>query len=162
MNNIATIFQTVLLVVCLSGLIACALAAMLYAARGHLARLSAFVRLHPSHAAVLLPIVATLIVHGSSKPPTPPPVIVEQGITLTRCDVDTRRATLEWYTSDERIELGTDTFQVQRRSKAFPFKGGWSPWETVGETTATNIVIEGWTLDKNTQYRIAVEKEAAE
>lgn len=161
MNNIKTIFQSVILVVCLSGLIAVAIAIMISVARGNMARIAAFFRLHPANA-ILLPIVATLIVHGSTKPPTPPPVIVEQGITLTRCDVTPERATLEWSTSDDRIEIGTDTFQVQRRSKAFPFKGGWSPWETVGETTATNIVIEGWTLDKNTQYRIAVEKEAAE
>lgn len=162
MNNAIEIFHRCMLCISIIGIVLAAFAMLCINARAALAKITAFIAGHPVQNMVLMPCVLTFFAYGSTKPEPPPPVIVEQGIKLTRHFVDKNAVSLEWSTEDERIIVGTDVFQVQRRTKAFPFKGGWSAWQTIGETTSTNLTIEGFTLDRNTQYRIAVEKEGIE
>ena len=77
-------------------------------------------------------------------------VVTEKGINLTRCDVDSKKVVLEWDTTDERIKPGAK-FMVQA------LREGGGAWETVATTTASNAVIQRFTVDKTHLWRIAVD-----
>lgn len=93
---------------------------------------------------LLFAVAATL--YGGTKPS---PVVTEKGIRITECAVDSRRASLAWETTDGRIAEGA-TFMVQARR-------GDGAWETMAETAASNVVIECFTVDRDTEWRIAVD-----
>lgn len=95
------------------------------------------------------PLCVALIVHGSTKPTPTPPIVTEEGIKLAKLIVDAKRATLEWSATDERIAAGA-VYMVQKR-----VSGG--DWATVHSTTGTNAVIDCFTVDRDTSWRIAVD-----
>ena len=99
--------------------------------------------------ALAAPLCVALIVHGSTKPTPTPPIVTEEGIKLTKLAVDAKRATLEWSSTDERIAEGA-VYMVQKR-----VSGG--DWATVHSTTGTNAVIDCFTVDRDTSWRIAVD-----
>ena len=93
--------------------------------------------------ALVAPLCVALFVHGSTK------VVTEKGIRLTKCEVDANKATLEWSAEDSRIKPGA-TFKVQKSADG-------KSWQTVATTTSTNAVVNGFTVDKDTLWRIAVD-----
>lgn len=93
--------------------------------------------------ALVAPLCVALFVHGSTK------IVTEKGIKLTKCEVDANRAVLEWKTEDSRIKSGS-TFRVQKSEDG-------KSWQTVATTTSTNAVVNGFTVDRDTIWRIAVD-----
>lgn len=77
-------------------------------------------------------------------------IVTDEGINLTKCEVDSKKVVVEWNTSDERIRPGAK-FMVQA------FREGGSGYETFATTTASNAVIPRFTLDKTHVWRIAVD-----
>ena len=77
-------------------------------------------------------------------------VITENGINLTKCEVDAKKVALEWRTVDKRIKPGAK-FRVQARRE------GSGAYETVATTTASNAVIPRFTVDKTHSWRIVVD-----
>ena len=104
--------------------------------------------------ALAAPLCVALIVHGSTKPTPNPPIVTEEGIKLTKLAVDAKEAALEWSSTDERIAAGA-VYMVQKR-----VSGG--DWATVHSTTGTNAVIDCFTVDRDTSWRIAVDLGAIE
>ena len=110
--------------------------------------------------ALAAPLCVALVVKGSTKPAPTPPIVTEEGIRLTKLVVDAKRATLEWAPADGRIAAGA-VYMVQKRV-------GGGGWATVHSTAGTNAVVECFTVDRDTSWRIAVdlgevdETEAAE
>lgn len=100
-------------------------------------------RLKVSHL-VLAPGVAALVAFGSTKPPVPP-VIVEKGIKLTKCEQTSRKIDFEWISEDDRIEPGAK-YLVQELVDG--------KWLTVAETTDQKYSLSGFTIDATRQYRI--------
>lgn len=98
------------------------------------------------------------ILYGGTKPP----VVVEQGIKITRYEVADNKVTLEWSTTDERIVLGEDIFLVLKRERQIPARTGWSAWKVVGGMTDTNFVHKCFTRGADIQYKIQVDKGAIE
>lgn len=96
------------------------------------------------------PLCVALFVHGSTKPSPPTPVITEKGINLDSLAVDSRKVALAWSTSDERIKPGA-IFMVQRSTD------GGANWHTVYATTESNAVINCFSVDRDTRWRIAVD-----
>ncbi len=93
------------------------------------------------------PLCVALFVHGSTKPS---PVITEKGINLDSLAVDSRKVALSWSTKDERIKPGA-IFMVQRSTD------GGATWHTVYATTESNAVINCFSVDRDTRWRIAVD-----
>ena len=77
-------------------------------------------------------------------------VVTEKGINLTKCEVDAKKVSLEWNTTDERIRPGAK-FMVQA------LREGSGEYETVATTTASNAVIPRFTVDRTHTWRIAVD-----
>lgn len=77
-------------------------------------------------------------------------VVTKIGIKLTKCEVDAKKVTIEWETSDDRIRPGAQ-FMVQA------LREGSGAYETVATTTASNAVIPRFTVDKTHVWRIAVD-----
>ena len=99
--------------------------------------------------ALAAPLCVALIVHGSTKPTPTPSIVTEEGIKLTKLVVNAKEAALEWSSTDERITEGA-VYMVQKR-----VSGG--DWATVHSTTGTNAVIDCFTVDRDTSWRIAVD-----
>ena len=97
-----------------------------------------------ANAGVLLFLALAATVWGGTK------VVTEEGIRLTKCEVDSKRVILGWETADERIKPGA-RFMVQARRE-----GNWE-FETVETTTASNAVIPRFTVDRTHVWRIAVD-----
>lgn len=93
---------------------------------------------------LLAPFVVAMIVHGSTKPP---PVITEEGIRLTRCDVTSRRIDVAWESTDARIVPGETVFCVQASFDGAPFRD-------VATTTNLSARILRFTVDRNALWRI--------
>lgn len=77
-------------------------------------------------------------------------VVTDKGINLTKCEVDAKKVSLEWNTTDERIRPGAK-FMVQA------LREGSGEYETVATTTASNAVIPRFTVDRTHTWRIAVD-----
>ena len=97
--------------------------------------------------AILVPGVMSLVVSGSTKP-TPPPVVVEKGIKLTKCVQTSRMIDFGWIPEDDRIPAGV-TYLVQE----------WldGKWVTVAETKDLKYQLSGFTIDVTRRYRIVVD-----
>ncbi len=97
--------------------------------------------------AVLVPGVFSLVVFGSTKP-TPPPVVVEKGIRLTKCIQTSRKIYFEWKSEDDRIPPGA-TYYVQE----------WldGKWVTVAATQDMRYELVGYTIDATRRYRIVTD-----
>lgn len=93
---------------------------------------------------LLVPFVVAMVVHGSTKPS---PVITEEGIRLTRCDVTSRRIDVAWESDDARIVPGETVFHVQAS-----FDGG--PFLDVAATTNLSARIMRFTVDRNARWRV--------
>ncbi len=96
--------------------------------------------------ALAAPLCIALFVHGSTKPE---PIVTEEGIKLSKLAVTSKRATLEWSSTDERIPAGA-VYMVQKS-----VDGG--TWVTVYATTETNATFDCFTVDRDTRWRIAVD-----
>ncbi len=96
--------------------------------------------------ALAAPLCVALFVHGSTKPE---PIVTEEGIKLSKLAVTSKRATLEWSSTDERIPAGA-VYMVQKS-----VDGG--TWVTVYATTETNATFDCFTVDRDTRWRIAVD-----
>ena len=96
---------------------------------------------------LIAPGLLALCVYGSTKP-TPPPVVVEKGIKLTKCVQTSRRIDFEWKSEDDRILPGA-TYYVQE----------WldGRWVTVAATTETKYSLVGFTIDVTRRYRIVTD-----
>lgn len=77
-------------------------------------------------------------------------VITENGINLTKCEVDAKKVVLEWETTDDRIWPGAQ-FMVQT------LREGSHDYETVATTTDQRAVVPRFTLDKTHSWRIVVD-----
>lgn len=93
---------------------------------------------------LLVPFVVAMIVHGSTKPP---PVITEEGIRLTRCDVTSRLVDVAWESTDARIVPGETVFFVQASF-------GGAPFRDVLATTNFAARIALFTVDRDARWRI--------
>lgn len=105
---------------------------------------------------LLVPFVVALVVHGSTKPS---PVVTEEGIRLTRCDVTSKHVDVAWETTDERVVPGVTVFRVQA------MHDGGAGWRDVETTTNTSARINRFTVDRTYRWRICVDvtpEEAAE
>lgn len=98
-----------------------------------------------ANACVLAFLALAATVWGGTK------VVTEEGIKLTKCEVDSKKVVVEWNTADERIGPGA-RFMVQAQRE-----GEWLRWETVETTTASNAVIPRFTVDRTHRWRIAVD-----
>ena len=96
---------------------------------------------------LIAPGLLALCVYGSTKP-TPPPVVVEKGIRLTKCVQTSRMIDFEWIPEDDRIPAGA-TYLVQE------WRDG--KWETVAETKDMKYQLLGFTIDVTRRYRIVVD-----
>ena len=97
-----------------------------------------------ANTAVLAFLALAATVWGGTK------VITEEGIRLTKCEVDSKRVILGWETTDERIKPGA-RFMVQAQRE-----GDWR-YEAVETTMASNAVIPRFTVDRTHRWRIAVD-----
>lgn len=77
-------------------------------------------------------------------------IVTDEGINLTKCEVDSKKVALEWNTADWRIRPGAQ-FMVQA------FREGSGRYETVATTTASNAVVPRFTVDRTHIWRIAVD-----
>ena len=93
---------------------------------------------------LLAPFAVAMFVYGSTKPP---PVITEEGIRLTRCDVTSRRIDVAWESTDARIVPGETVFCVQASFDGAPFRD-------VATTTNLSARIMRFTVDRNALWRI--------
>lgn len=96
---------------------------------------------------LIAPGLLALCVYGSTKP-TPPPVVVEKGIRLTKCVQTSRMIDFEWIPEDDRIPAGA-TYLVQE------WRDG--KWETVAESKDLKYRLSGFTIDVTRRYRIVVD-----
>lgn len=77
--------------------------------------------------------------------PGTPPVVVQDGIKLTKCVQTSRLIDFEWETEDDRI--GEDAVYLIQE-----YIDG--KWQTVKETTGKKYRLEGFTIDRMRKYRI--------
>lgn len=98
----------------------------------------------PATRAALALLALGMIAYGGTK------IVTENGINLTKCEVDSKKVALEWNTTDERIGPGAK-FMVQA------FREGSGRYETVATTTASNAVVPRFTVDRTHIWRIAVD-----
>ena len=98
----------------------------------------------PATRAALALLSAVATAYGGTK------IVTDKGINLTKCEVDAKKAVLEWNTADERIRPGAQ-FMVQT------LREGSGRYETVATTTASNAVIPRFTVDRTHVWRIAVD-----
>lgn len=98
--------------------------------------------------------------YAGSKPPSPP-VVVEEGIKVTTFESDASGATIGWETTDERIVIGEDVFVVQFKERQIPRIGGYSQWQTLGETTNTLFTSKEFLRNRDILVRIVVDKGVA-
>lgn len=87
-------------------------------------------------------------IFGSTKPDTPP-VVVTEGIRLTRVTATANDVTLEWESTDERCT--GKPFEIERLNPTS------LAWEKIGEVPAgtTNYVYHRFTVDKTNRWRIS-------
>lgn len=162
MEDLKVIVDTCQKFLVIGGLLAVAIgffALIVYSARDSFVRIWRAIKAHKVASIILFPLFATLVIQGSTKPPVTPPIETEEGIKLTEVTCTKDSVYFKWQSTDERIKEGA-TFQIQRRSRAFPFVTGWSNWSTVKEVTEFEATVDGFTWDRNNQYRIAVLIEA--
>lgn len=162
MENLKVIVDAVQKYLVIGGLLTVGigfLAMLVYSTRESFAKIWKAIKAHKVASIILFPLFATLVIQGSTKPPVNPPIETEEGIKLTSVVSERDSVTFKWESTDERIVEGA-TFQIQRRSRAFPFIGGWSNWSTVKEVTEYEATVDGYTWDRNNQFRIAVLIEA--
>ncbi|MBE6397660.1 MAG: hypothetical protein E7046_11710 [Lentisphaerae bacterium] len=77
--------------------------------------------------------------------PPAPPVVVQEGIKLTKCVQTSRLIDFEWETKDDRIgEEAVYLIQEYLDGK----------WQTVKEATEKKYRLEGFTIDRMRKYRI--------
>lgn len=114
---------------------------------------SAFIR-YPG----LIVLTAVAIVVGGSKPPGPS-VIQEQGIKVTSFTAPIWGGmNLEWETTDERIDLGSDEFVIRVSDRQIPARTGWSAWREVGRTTNTSFSVDGFWRSRDIRLKVEVDK----
>ena len=101
-----------------------------------------------------------LFVYGSTKPPSPPPVVVEKGITLTECAVNSEGLTVKWKADDKRIEAGKTIFIIEARERpmmlgkrivAQPTNPN---WYEITRTTDFEIAKPGVWTDNTREIRV--------
>lgn len=120
----------------------------------------AFAKKKPIEAAIISVFIGVAVVHGSTKPPAPPPVIEEKGITITDCDVDSEGIRVKWESDDERIEAGQTLFIIEARErpmmlgKTVVFQPTNSGWYEIGRTTDFEIAQSGVWTDKSREIRV--------
>lgn len=120
----------------------------------------AFAKKKPIEAAFVLAFIGVAIAYGSTKPPVPPPVIEEKGITITNCDVDSEGVRVKWKSDDERIEAGQTLFIIEARErpmmlgKTVVFQPTNSRWYEIGRTTDFEIAHSGVWTDKSREIRV--------
>lgn len=120
----------------------------------------AFAKRKPIEAAVVSVCFFVAVVHGSTKPPTPPPVVEEKGITLTKCEVNSEGLNVEWKAEDERIEAGRTLFIIEAREKPMMlgkkvvFQPTNTKWYEIGRTTDFEIAQPGVWTDKTREIRV--------
>ena len=97
------------------------------------------------------------ILHGGSKPPSPP-IVIEEGIKVTEYEADSKGATFRWETKDDRIVLGEDVFVVQYKERQIPAKNGYSDWKVLGTTKDTSFTSKVFLRNRDIIVRIVVDK----
>ena len=87
-------------------------------------------------------------IFGSTKPDTPP-VVVTEGIRLTRVAATANDVTLEWETADSRC--AGKPFEIERQNPTS------MAWEKICEVPAgtTNYVYRRFTVDRTNRWRIS-------
>lgn len=120
-----------------------------------------FARKHPFQAVFLGALVVRMIAYGGSKPDTPePPVVVEEGITITERTVDSDGITIKWKSEDSRIVPGETVFIIEARER--PMRLGKTivmqptnpDWYEIGRTTDFELAQPGVWTDKTREIRV--------
>lgn len=119
---------------------------------------------------VIIPIVCfcAAFKYGSTKPPTPPPVVEEKGITLTKCEVNSEGLNVEWEAEDERIAAGRTVFIIEAQDlpitlgKKVVFQPTNTKWYEIGRTTDFEIAEPGVWTDKTRKIRVRTVIEGSE
>ena len=120
----------------------------------------AFAKKKPIEAAIVSFLIGVAVVHGSTKPPTPPPVVEEKGITLTGCAVNADGIRVKWEADDERIEAGQTMFIIEARERPMMlgrtvvFRPTNTGWYEIGRTTDFEIARSGVWTDKSREIRV--------
>lgn len=128
----------------------------------------AFAKRKPIEAAVVSVCFFAAFVHGSTKPPSPPPVVEEKGITLTGCFVNSQGLWIRWTAEDRRIEAGITVFIIEARDKPITlgkkvvFRPTNTDWYEIGRTTDFEIAQPGVWTDKTREIRIRTIIEGSE
>ena len=106
--------------------------------------------------------------YGSTKPPSPPPVVEEKGITLTKCEVNSEGLNVEWEEKDERIKAGRTVFIIEAQDlpitlgKKVVFQPTNTKWYEIGRTTDFEIAKPGVWTDKTRKIRVRTVIEGSE
>lgn len=114
----------------------------------------------PIEAAVISVFCLGMIRHGSTKPPSPPPVVEEKGITLSECAVNSQGISVKWKAEDERIVAGKTIFIIEARErpmmlgKKIVFQPSNTRWYEIGRTTDFEIAQPGVWTDKTREIRV--------
>ena len=108
-------------------------------------------------AAVMTICLCGFFVHGSTKPPS---VVVEKGIDIIECIVDSKGLSVKWKSEDARIVPGETTFIIEARerdTRVGPYivnKGHGPSWKEIGRTKNFNFFKPGVWTDKTREIRV--------
>ena len=120
----------------------------------------AFAKRKPIEAAIVSVCFFAAVVHGSTKPDVPPPVVEEKGIALTEQKVDAEGITIKWESDDPRIVAGKTVFIIEAREKPMMlgkkvvFQPTNTKWYEIGRTTDFEIAQPGVWTDKTREIRV--------
>lgn len=84
-------------------------------------------------------------------------VVVEKGIRITNVQRNVSSLEITWTPEDDRITEG-DEYIILMRTRQIPARKGWSAWKEVGRTKESAFSTQTFTLDKDIQLKIRVDK----
>lgn len=133
-----------------------------------LRQFAAYAKRKPIEAIIPIVCFCAAFKYGSTKPPTPPPVVEEKGITLTEQAVDSQGLTVKWESDDPRVEPGKTVFIIEARElpitlgKKVVFQPTNTKWYEIGRTTDFEIAKPGVWTDKTREIRVRTIIEGSE
>ena len=126
-----------------------------------------YAKREPIEATIPIVCFCGVFVYGSTKPPSPPPAVIEKGITITEQTVDAEGITIKWKSEDERIVAGETVFIIEAREKPMVlgktvvFRPTNTEWYEIGRTKDFELAKPGVWTDKTREIRVRTVIEGA-
>lgn len=133
-----------------------------------LKQFAAYAKRKPIEAIIPIVCFCAAFKYGSTKPPSPPPVVEKKGITITKCEVNSEGLNVEWEAEYERIEAGRTVFIIEARElpitlgKKVVFRPTNTKWYEIGRTPDFEIAQPGVWTDKTREIRVRTVIEGSE